>query len=62
MSESPKPRSSDKESIAVLKGGPEFHAWFDRFQKQLRLPGAILLDLAVVELARARGFEEPPQR
>ena len=62
MSETPKSRSSDKESVAVLKGGPEFHAWFDRFREHLRLPAALLLDAALVEFARSKGFDQPPPR
>lgn len=62
MPDPPSPRTSEKTTVAVIKGGPEFRAWFDRFQKLLRLPAALLLDVALVELARAKGFEEPPQR
>jgi hypothetical protein len=61
MSESSR-SSSEKSTVAVIKGGPEFHAWFDRFQKQLRLPAALLLDAALVEYAKAKSFEEPPRR
>ncbi len=62
MPETSKPKSTDKQSVAVLKGSPEFHAWFSRFQRQLRLPAAILLDAAIAELARSKGFEDPPPR
>lgn len=51
-----------KSTLAVLKGGPEFQAWFRRLQTQTRLPGALILDAALVEFARARGFEPPPPR
>ena len=51
-----------KLTLAVLKGGPEFQAWFRRLQTQSRLPGALILDAAVIEYARARGFDEPPPR
>jgi hypothetical protein len=62
MPEKPKLRSSDKESIAVLKGRPEFQSWFKRIQQQTRLPVALLLDHALAEFAKAKGFEELPQR
>jgi hypothetical protein len=62
MTEDSEPQSPVKTTVAVIKGGPEFHAWFGCFQKQLRLPAALLLDAALVEFARAKGFEEPPQR
>jgi hypothetical protein len=62
MPETNQPRSTEKATVAVIKGGEAFQAWFIRFQKQLRLPAALLLDAALVELAKAKGFEEPPQR
>ena len=55
-------RTAEKATLAVLKGGPEFQAWFRRLQTQTRLPGALILDAALVEYARTRGFEEPPPR
>ena len=55
-------RVPEKATLAVLKGGPEFRAWFRRLQTQTRLPGALILDAALVEYARARGFDEPPPR
>ena len=51
-----------KLTLAVLKGGPEFQTWFRRLQMETRLPGALILDAALVEYARARGFDEPPPR
>jgi hypothetical protein len=62
MPESPARRPPDKATVAVVKGGPEFQAWFRRLQELTRLPAALLLDAALVEYARAKGFEEPPQR
>ena len=57
----PKPEPS-KSTLAVLKGGPEFTSWFRRLQESTRLPGALILDAALVEFARAQGFEPPPPR
>ena len=51
-----------KMTVAVIKGSPQFLAWFNRFRDQTRLPAALLLDAALVELAKAKGFEEPPPR
>lgn len=62
MSDSPRHAQVEKATLAVLKGGPEFQAWFHRLRDQTRLPAALLLDAALVEFARAKGFEEPPQR
>jgi len=62
MPDTPTVRIAEKATLAVLKGGPEFQAWFRRLQTQTRLPGALILDAALVEYARARGFDEPPPR
>lgn len=62
MSDNPASRAPEKATLAVLKGGPEFQAWFRRLQAQARLPGALILDAALVEYARARGFDDPPPR
>ena len=56
------PRPPGKITVAVLKGGPEFQVWFNRLREQTRLPAALVLDAALVEFARAKGFEQPPPR
>ncbi len=48
MPETQKPRDTERRTIAALKGGSEFHAWFGRFQQKFRLPAATLLDVAYV--------------
>ena len=53
---------NEKAAVAVLKGGTDFQAWFKRVQDQTRLPAALILDAALVEYARAKGFDEPPPR
>jgi len=58
----PKPQSARKETVAVVKGGPEFQAWFRRLQELTRLPATLLLDAALVSHAKSLGFEEPPPR
>ncbi|SIO63392.1 hypothetical protein SAMN05444166_7333 [Singulisphaera sp. GP187] len=62
MSNSTQHSTPQKVTLAVLKGGPEFQAWFGRLRDQTRLPAALLLDQALVEFARSRGFEVPPPR
>jgi hypothetical protein len=52
----------EKTTVAVLKGGPDFQAWFSRLWDQTRLPAALVLDAALVAYARSKGFEEPPPR
>ena len=62
MSDPPTHSPSQKATLAVLKGGPDFQAWFNRLRDQTRLPAALLLDAALVAYAKAIGFEEPPPR
>ena len=62
MPDAPKREPPSKPTLTVLKGGPQFQTWFRRLQAQTRLPGALILDAALVEYARARGFDEPPPR
>ena len=62
MSETVPQSDPPKSTLAVLKGGPEFTSWFRRLQTLTRLPGALILDAALVEFARARGFDDPPLR
>jgi hypothetical protein len=62
MPEAPESVTKGKVTIAVIKGGPEFQSWFKRFQELTRLPAALLLDQALVEFAKAKGFSEPPPR
>ena len=59
MSDAASPRSTEKSTIAVLKGGPDYAIWFRRLQDQTRLPAALLLDAALVEFAKAKGFTTP---
>jgi hypothetical protein len=58
----PRQRSQRKATIAVIKGGPKFQAWFKALQEQTRLPAALLLDAALVAYAKSKGFDEPPPR
>jgi len=62
MPDPPKRPTNEKAALAVLKGGPDFQAWFKRLQEHTRLPAALILDAALVEYARAKGFDEPPPR
>jgi hypothetical protein len=62
MPDPPRQASPDKASVAVIKGSPEFQAWFNRFRDHTRLPAALLLDAALVAYAKSIGFEEPPPR
>jgi hypothetical protein len=47
-------------SIASLKGKQAFADWFERLATFCRLTGTATLEHALIELAKARGFPEPP--
>lgn len=50
-------------SIAQLKGSAEWRDWFSRLTEFSRMPGAVLIDLALKEWAERHGFDEaPPKR
>lgn len=46
--------------IASLKGKQSFADWFDRLVAHCRLTGSSALEHGLIELAKARGFTEPP--
>jgi len=46
MPENPNSPPSAKTTVAVIKGGPEFLAWFNRLRDYTSLPAALLLDAA----------------
>lgn len=49
--------------IASFKGSDAFEAWMDRLMKHARLPVSTLLEHALIDYAKAHGFdEEPPER
>ena len=62
MPETTKHTAPQKSTIAVLKGGPEFQSWFNRLRDHTRLPATFLLDAALAEFARSKGFDPPPPR
>jgi hypothetical protein len=46
----------------TLKGTPEWKAWVERASEHCRDTVSGLVDKAVAEYVKARGFEEPPPR
>jgi hypothetical protein len=50
-------------TIVGLKGTPAFGAWVDGLCKHVRLPLPTMIEHAMIDYARAHGFEdEPPER
>ena len=62
----PAPKAKAKERLAIvvtLKGSPEWKAWVDELADLCRTDTSKLIDMALVELAKARGFKkEAPRR
>jgi hypothetical protein len=56
--------AADRKSIAVtIKGSPEWKEWIDGLAEHCRLDVAKVIDLAVVEYAKAEGYDpKAPQR
>jgi hypothetical protein len=46
----------------ALKASLEWNDWFGRLSEATRLPRPVLVDQALSEFARQRGFEAPPHR
>lgn len=57
-------KTLDRPTIAVtLRGSPEWKAWIEAGARYCRTDVAKLIDAAVVDYLRARGFkQEPPER
>ena len=52
-----------KAVVVALKGSPEWKEWVDDLAAHCRTDLSKLVDLALVELAKSRGFNrEAPQR
>jgi hypothetical protein len=51
-----------KPTVLAMKGSPEWKAWLDRAADHCRLSASTLVDLAVAEYVKARGFTEPPPK
>lgn len=56
----PRPR---RKMIAAFKGSPEFASWLDSLVKHCRMPTSSVIENALIEYARIRGFNDPaPER
>jgi hypothetical protein len=53
---------SKTETFLSVRVTPEFKQWAKRIAKQERSTMPKLLDTALIELAKARGFEGPPPK
>jgi hypothetical protein len=61
-----KPKTAGEDlrtSVLTIKGRPEWRGWVDRGAEFCRTDAAKLVDAALVEYLKQRGFDEPaPKR
>jgi hypothetical protein len=48
--------------IASFRGKAKFKQWFEGFAKLCRVDNSTLLEHSLVEYAKVRGYEPPPER
>jgi hypothetical protein len=59
----PPPEPEPRRAVLQMKGTVEWKGWLDRLARHLRMPTSSVVDNALVEYAKARGFdEEAPER
>lgn len=59
----PDPEPGPRRSVLQMKGTEAWKEWLDRLAKHLRMPTSAVVDNALVEYAKSRGFsEEAPER
>jgi hypothetical protein len=59
----PEPEPGPRRAVFQMKGTDEWKGWLNRLAKHLRMPTSSIVDNALVEYAKARGFtEEAPER
>lgn len=57
------PVAEPRHQITGFRGRAGFAAWFDGFVQHERLPKATLIEHALIEYARMRGYKpKPPER
>lgn len=57
------PEPGPRRTVLTIKGTDEWRSWLERLAEHLRTPTSTLVDHALVEYAKAKGFkEEAPLR
>lgn len=55
--------STQRKAVLQMKGTEAWKGWLDRLAKYLRMPTSSVVDNALVEYAKSKGFpEEAPER
>jgi hypothetical protein len=55
-------RSIPRPTAMTIKGRPEWRAWVERGAEHCRTDVAKLVDVALIEYLKQRGFDEPAPR
>lgn len=59
----PKGPTPPRETIASFKGSAAFAKWLEAFVRHCRMPASSVIENALIEYARFRGFDqEAPER
>lgn len=59
----PKPaKPAPRRVVLQMKGTDEWKDWLDQLSEFLRMPTSTIVDHALIEYARAHGFEPAPPR
>jgi hypothetical protein len=59
----PPPEPGPRRVVLQMKGTAGWKGWLDRLARHLRMPTSAVVDNALVEYAKSRGFtEEAPER
>ena len=59
----PAPSPGPRRTVLTIKGTDEWRGWLERLGDHLRMPASTIVDIALVDFAKAKGFkEEAPKR
>lgn len=57
------PEPGPRRAVLQMKGTDEWKGWLERLARYLRMPTSAVVDNALVDYAKAKGFtEEAPER
>jgi hypothetical protein len=51
-----------RDSLIAIRCRSTYKAWVESFARSERITPTSLVDIALVELAKTKGFEPPPER
>jgi hypothetical protein len=52
-----------RKTVVTIKGTEDWRSWLEEFSKHLRTPVSTVVDHALIEYAKTKGFDKaPPER